>query len=118
MTTIFQFFASLTVNSPFSFHFPPIFLWKFYISFPLDWQIHLIPPKIQNSPKIQNFPHKMEMMKISASFPHGMDAPDFNSSSMEDDRLLSHFGVTPSEHVVLYLRLFKIHSWKNAAIYK
>jgi len=41
---------------------------------------------------------------------------NFNSSSMEDDRLLSHFGVTSMNTLYcnLYLRLFKIHSWQNA----
>ena len=38
---------------------------------------------------------------------------------MEDDRLLSHFGVTSMNTLYcnLYLRLFKIHSWQNAERY-
>ena len=37
---------------------------------PLEWQNKLFPPK-------------MAMMKTSASFPHGVDAPGWGDDSME-----------------------------------
>src|SRR6218665_3173559 len=59
----------------------PLFLrcsYVFTLNFlPRTKVLHFLPPKLTKpfvSPLSDKFSHKMGMMKISASFPHGMDA--------------------------------------------